>query len=182
MISITINNVETYPSILSFPATGEENIIYIDDNTNIAYRWDGAAYASISGGGGGTVESFYLERVETIDENTTTAKEYFTFAQNGTQINNVINAAGGTYNIKFSFICANTSTGGSVIVNPQINGANVFSQPYTHEPKDTINISYITINKQVNLTAGNNTIEIKLSNDGGGTGRIFEASTTIIKA
>ena len=102
-ISYIQDNVETYPSIVSFPATGEENIIYIDDNTNIAYRWDGASYASISGGGGGTVESFYLERVETIDENTTTAKEYFTFAQNGTQINNV-NYCSGVSNVLSALI------------------------------------------------------------------------------
>ena len=181
MISITINNVETYPSIAAFPVTGEENIIYIDDNTNIAYRWDGATYQSISGGGG-VVESFYLERVETIDENTTTPKEYFTFAQNGTEINNVISANGGAYNVQFSVICANTSTGGRVVINPKINGVNLFSQPYEHEPKDTANIFYININKQTTLSPGNNTIQIELSNDGGGTGRIFEANAIITKA
>ena len=181
MISITINNVENYANFASFPAAGDENIIYIDTGTNTAYYWTGSAYASISGAGG-VVENFYLERIETIDENTTTPKEYFTFAQNGTEINNVISANGGGYNVQFSVICANTSTGGRVVINPKINGINLFSQPYEHEPKDTANVFYININKQTTLSPGNNTIQIELSNDGGGTGRIFEANAIITKA
>ncbi len=128
-----------------------------------------------------TVESFYLTRTETIDNNTGTAIEYFTEPQNGTEITNTVTAEGGTYNFSFSVLCANTSTGGSVVINPEIGGVAVFAQPYSHEPKDTANVFYINIQKRVILAAGVNTIQVQLYNNGGGTARIFEASVTLTK-
>ena len=50
--NITTNNVENYANLASFPATGQDNIIYIDTATNTAYYWNGVDYQSISGGGG----------------------------------------------------------------------------------------------------------------------------------
>ncbi len=126
-------------------------------------------------------ETFYLQRVEQIDEGTTTAKEYFTFVQGGTEISNVVNAIGGTYSMDISVVCTNTSTGGRVIVEPKIGATPVFVQPYTKEPKDTNDIFYVNISKRVTLAAGNNTINLELSNDGGGDGRIYEANITLKK-
>lgn len=180
MLFIQSNNVETYPSLAAFPVTGEENIIYIDDNTNIAYRWDGATYQSISGGGGGGGGLFFnLERTETIDNANAAPIEYFTTPQNGTDILNQFTLfTPGTFKIQITVICANTSTGGSVIVTPQLNGVDLFAQPYTHEPKDTSNIFYFSGSK-IKTLSGTNTININLSNTGGGTARIFEATALI---
>lgn len=36
--------VAVYPNYASFPATGQEAVIYIDEGTNQAYFWDGSAY------------------------------------------------------------------------------------------------------------------------------------------
>lgn len=56
--NITTNNVENYANLASFPAIGQDNIIYIDNANNTAYRWNGADYASISGGAGGGFEPY----------------------------------------------------------------------------------------------------------------------------
>jgi len=44
--------VAEYPNFASFPATGQSGVIYIDMSVPEAYVWDGAAYQSLSGGGG----------------------------------------------------------------------------------------------------------------------------------
>jgi hypothetical protein len=126
-------------------------------------------------------EKYYLERVETIDENSTTPKEYFTFVQGGTEISNVVSVGGGDYELIASIVCTNTSTGGSIIVDLEIGGVSVFSQPFTREPKDSTDIFYVSISKRVTLANGNNTINLQLSNNGGGDGRIFEANITLTK-
>ena len=59
--NITTNNVENYANLASFPATGQDNIIYIDTATNTAYYWNGVDYQSISGGGGGGVNKYVVE-------------------------------------------------------------------------------------------------------------------------
>lgn len=131
--------------------------------------------------GAGTIEQFYLERVETIDNATAIDVEYFTFVQGGTEISNIVTATGGDYWFELSYICFNTSTSGRVVVNPQINSTNVFSQEFKNQPISSSEIFYGHISKQVTLSAGNNTIEIQLSNDGSGTARIFEANVQITK-
>jgi ABC-type phosphate transport system substrate-binding protein len=67
------------------------------------------------------------------------------------------------------------------VVNAQINSIDVFSQEYRIEPKDNDEIFYQSISKRVTLSAGNNTIQVQLSNDGSGTGRIFEANVQLTK-
>jgi hypothetical protein len=44
--------VVEYPNFASFPVTGQSGVIYIDMSVPEAYVWDGAAYQSLSGGGG----------------------------------------------------------------------------------------------------------------------------------
>jgi len=136
---------------------------------------------TIDASGGSSPERFYLERVETIDNTTATPIEYFTEVQGGTEISNIINVTGGTYWSEWSFICLNTSKSGRVVVDLQVNSVDVFSQSFRREPKDNDEIFYISISKQISLSSGNNTIQIQLSNDGSGTGRIFEANAQITK-
>ena len=59
--NIISNNVENYANLASFPATGQDNIIYIDTATNTAYYWNGVDYQSISGGGGGGVNKYVID-------------------------------------------------------------------------------------------------------------------------
>lgn len=136
---------------------------------------------TIDASGGASAEQFYLERTETIDNSTAVDIEYFTEVQGGTEISNVVSATGGTYWYELSFICLNTSKSGRVVVNAQINSVDIFSQEYRREPKDTNDIFYESISKRVTLSAGNNTIQVQLSNDGSGTGRIFEANVQLTK-
>lgn len=43
-----VSDVETYPSLSSFPTIGVDNIIYIAADTNLTYRWTGSTYVEIS--------------------------------------------------------------------------------------------------------------------------------------
>ena len=129
----------------------------------------------------GAPEQFYLERTETINNATAIDVEYFTFVQGGTEITNTITATGGTYFFEFSFLCFNTSKSGRVVINPQVNSIDIFSQPYKREPKDSSEIYYCSISKRVALSAGVNTIQLQLQNEGNGTARIFEANVQITK-
>jgi len=124
-------------------------------------------------------ESFSLQRTETIDNSSGTGQEYFTFVQGGTEISNSIIAIGGEYDISINFLCLNTSTSGSVVMEPILNGTPIFAQPYEVEPKDNDNVYYVGIKKRITLLAGANIIELEQSNVGAGTGRIFEANVII---
>jgi len=42
--------VEQYANLSSFPTTGNSNILYIAQDTNIPYRWDGSAYVVVGDG------------------------------------------------------------------------------------------------------------------------------------
>lgn len=51
--------VEAYPSVTNFPALGEEDVIYIAEDTNLIYRWDGVMYVPlISPGADDNVQSY----------------------------------------------------------------------------------------------------------------------------
>jgi hypothetical protein len=43
-----VDDVVEYADQASFPATGEEGVIYIAKDTNIVYRWSGTGYVEIS--------------------------------------------------------------------------------------------------------------------------------------
>ena len=130
---------------------------------------------------GTATEEFYFQRVETIDNSTGTAVEYFTEVQGGTEITNTATYTGGTYLININFVCLNTSTSGSVKVDIQVGGTSVFVEPYEVEPKDNDNIYYVGISKRIPITAGVKAVDVNLTNVGSGTGRIFEANVTITK-
>ena len=47
------DDVLQYANLAAFPITGESAVLYIAADTGLLYRWDGAAYATVGGGGGG---------------------------------------------------------------------------------------------------------------------------------
>jgi len=49
----TGDEIEEYASSTGFPGTGSIGIVYIAQDTNSLYRWDGASYQSMGGGIGG---------------------------------------------------------------------------------------------------------------------------------
>jgi hypothetical protein len=52
--------VAVYPNFASFPATGQEAVIYIDEGTNQAYFWDGTSYQLLVSTGVQQYASFAL--------------------------------------------------------------------------------------------------------------------------
>jgi hypothetical protein len=50
--NIVIPNIEQYANLAAFPVSGESNILYIDEALSASYFWTGAAYSTLSGGGG----------------------------------------------------------------------------------------------------------------------------------
>jgi hypothetical protein len=53
-IDININSqILTYADLASFPATGSVKTIYIAEDSDFSYYWDGTGYVQLSGGGGG---------------------------------------------------------------------------------------------------------------------------------
>jgi hypothetical protein len=45
----TFNEIEFFANVAAFPATGTPDIIYIANDTNKQYRWNGASYTDITG-------------------------------------------------------------------------------------------------------------------------------------
>ena len=111
--------------------------------------------------GGGGSETFTLQRIETINNATATDLEYFTFAQNGTQISNSITVTGGDYLYEINFICLNTSSSGRVVVSTDIDGSAVFSQSYKKQPNHSSERFYVSLRKKITLAAGSRVIKIK---------------------
>lgn len=50
--------VAVYPNFASFPATGQQSVIYIDESTNQAYFWDGSSYQLLTSTGVETYPNF----------------------------------------------------------------------------------------------------------------------------
>lgn len=42
------DNVDAYPTLAAFPATGAADVIYIAEDTNLIYRWNGTNYVLLS--------------------------------------------------------------------------------------------------------------------------------------
>lgn len=126
-------------------------------------------------------ENKFFGRVETIDNSIATNIEYFTEPQNSTEISTISTYTAGNYLVKISFIGRNTSQNGRLIVIPQVDSTNIFSQPYRREPKDNQDIFYETIQKVITLAAGTHSFQLQFNNDGGGTSRVFEANINVEK-
>lgn len=98
-----VDNVITKDSSAEFPEIGDENKLYIEDDTNTMYRWarefeglDDRTYVPISGagGGGGGSSDVKVESAIYIKGGKTTASV----------------AKGNSYTIEFAFSSANTYT------------------------------------------------------------------------
>ena len=46
-----VDDVLSFPDLISFPSLGEDGKIYIAEDVNKTYRWDGSSYVEIGGGG-----------------------------------------------------------------------------------------------------------------------------------
>mgnify|MGYP003629583725 CR=1 FL=1 len=145
--------------------------------TAVAFSGSGAALTGVLA----EIERFYLHRVETINNPTSSYIEYFSKPQNSTELENTASVSGGTYFLECSVLCRNTSLGGRVFINPKIDSTNVFSKPFAREPKSSEDIFYVSVSKRVTLSAGDRTIQLQLANSGSGNARIFEANIQLTK-
>ena len=177
----TASNVGTGAGVFKQKTGVDLEFKSLTAGTNITLTQNANDIEISASGGGGSSEAFYLQRVETINNATATDVEFFTYVQGGTEITNTITATGGNYFFEYSFLCFNTSKSGRVVINPQVNSTDIFSNPLKREPKDSSEVFYICISKQIALSAGTNTIQLQLQNEGNGTARIFEANVKITK-
>ena len=64
-----VDDVLEYDSQTSFPTIGETGKIYVDNGTNLTYRWSGSTYIKIGGSGGiVNVESISDDYINALDE------------------------------------------------------------------------------------------------------------------
>lgn len=50
-LPLSLDNIDSFPTRDDFPATGREDVIYVAKDSNFMYRWDGADYVQVGGGG-----------------------------------------------------------------------------------------------------------------------------------
>lgn len=90
-----LNNEVVIDNFVSFPAQGQEDVLYIDSSSKTAYIWSGSSYLSIIGSSGG-MDSISTDEVA---EGTNLDRRYFTRAFEATlngKINSVVNTGSGT--------------------------------------------------------------------------------------
>ena len=58
-VTTSEDEVEYYDTLAEFPATGDEDIIYVDRSTNLMYSWNGTAYEVYSGETGEYEVNYY---------------------------------------------------------------------------------------------------------------------------
>lgn len=61
--------VATYPNFASFPVTGQESVIYIDESTGVAYFWNGTTYQEL-------ISASTADKMVTIGRNSTGSTLY----------------------------------------------------------------------------------------------------------
>lgn len=61
-----LDNIDEYPTVGDFPATGSKDVIYIDAANNTMYRWTGSTYVMIPNGGGLADAAIKLQTARTI--------------------------------------------------------------------------------------------------------------------
>ena len=57
------NSVLSFPTFADFPATGQEGIIYVDEENADLYLWDGTVYELQGGGGSTPTETHFFSRI-----------------------------------------------------------------------------------------------------------------------
>ena len=58
-IPVSSSSVEFYANLASFPAVGSSTVIYVAEDTELIYRWDGAAYVELSSSGTAPAANIY---------------------------------------------------------------------------------------------------------------------------
>lgn len=51
-LPLSLDNIDTYPTLDDFPVTGRPDTIYVAEDSNFMYRWTGTDYIQVGGGGG----------------------------------------------------------------------------------------------------------------------------------
>jgi hypothetical protein len=72
---VELKNVYELANLAEFPATGEQDTIYIAADSNITYRWTGAAYVEIGKSGGGGSGAAVGDFITTLQPTVTGALE-----------------------------------------------------------------------------------------------------------
>jgi hypothetical protein len=76
--------VSPWATLGDFPTTGTTEVLYIAEDTNTLYRWDGSTYVSVGGSSGGGGASNAIQTVTTNTSVTYTAGTNLTIFASGT--------------------------------------------------------------------------------------------------
>jgi len=160
-----------FANLASFPATGEAGIIYVALDTNLLYRWDGAAYVGVGGASGSTFGSeFQTATASGVTSTTSTAflnKLSFT----------TTSVPAGTYRIAISYGW-NHDSAGSDFEAQFLEDTVVLGEIHKQEPKDSAGAFSTTGTSQrqythkvhySTLTAGTHTYDFDFRTDTLGT-------------
>lgn len=61
-VGVTDNDYQPFANLAAFPATGEDDLLYLAEDTGLFYRWNGSAYVVV---GGNTTSTTYRDFLET---------------------------------------------------------------------------------------------------------------------
>ncbi len=124
--NIVIQNIEQYANFAAFPVVGESNILYIDEATSAAYYWDGAAYSSVSGGGGVYGTEYHYAESEAESNTTSGTYQLKTTLTTGT-------LPSGNYSIFWYSETRNSSTSGIVDIRVRYGTTEIGQTEIEHE-------------------------------------------------
>jgi hypothetical protein len=193
------NSSDNYSFIYRFPKRSGADIEYVVNSNSYAFtdiidERTGLSFTNVSEldsyldeklatdfSSGSATEMFYFTRTETIDNSTATDVNYFTLAQNSTEINPIANISSGDYHVHWFVLCTSTSVTGRVSVTFEINGVPYFVESFQKEPKDTNDRFYVTSSKIISLPAGNSSFNVLFKSNGSGSARVYEANVLIEK-
>lgn len=65
-LPLSLDNIDSFPTLADFPATGREDVIYVAKDTNFTYRWDGTGYVQLGAPGGTATEANRLTQARQI--------------------------------------------------------------------------------------------------------------------
>ena len=161
-------------------AASDYDASQIDNDSNVPGTYVDDALNNIKDDLDTLKNSFYIEKITPGAPVTTGGAlvEFFSSATGGV-VPRSIDPAAGTYRVKISFIGANSSTFGRIVVDLQINGTSIFSVPYAHEPQDTNNRFWVTMERRVALSSGAQNVDINITQVGAGTAAMYEANVEI---
>jgi hypothetical protein len=77
-------SVQSYADLASFPATGVTDVLYIAEDTNYLYRWNGSAYVQVGGSSGVTSVGLVMPSAFTVSGSPVTSSGNLTVSGAGT--------------------------------------------------------------------------------------------------